>query len=46
MSTLHNSPDPEGLAIAREIQKKMHTAEIILGASRAVCDHRPTPTWT
>ena len=41
MGTLHNVPDPEGLAIAREIQKKVHPTEIILGGSRAVGDHRP-----
>ena len=35
------SPDPEGLAIAREIQKMVHPAEVILGGSRAVGDHRP-----
>ena len=40
MSTLHNSPDPEGLATAREIQKRVHPAEIILGGSRAAGDHR------
>ena len=41
MSTLHNFPDPEGLAIAREIQKRVCPAEAILGGSRAVGDHRP-----
>ena len=41
MSTLQNVPDPEGLAIAQEIQKKLHPAEIILGGSRAVGEHRP-----
>ena len=41
MSTHHNSPDPEGLATAREIQKRVHPAEIILNGSRAVGDHRP-----
>ena len=37
-----NAPDSEGLAIAREIQKKVHPSEIILGGSRAVGDHRAT----
>ena len=41
MGTLHNAPDPEGLATAREIQKKLHPSEIILGGSRAVGDHCP-----
>ena len=41
MGTLHHAPDPVGLAIAREIQKKVRPAEIILGRSRAVGDHRP-----
>ena len=41
MGTLHNAPDPEGLAIAREIQNKVRPAEIILGGSRAVGDHSP-----
>ena len=40
MSTPHNSLDPEGLAIAREIQKRVRPAEVILGGSRAVGDHR------
>ena len=41
MSTPYNVPDPEGLAIAREIQRKVRPAEIILGGSRASGDHRP-----
>ena len=41
MSTPRNSPDPEGLAIAREIQRKVYQVEIILGGSRAVSEHRP-----
>ena len=41
MSTLQNVPDPEGLAIAREIQNKARPTEIILGGSRAVGEHRP-----
>lgn len=41
MNTPRNAPDPIGLAIAREIQKKVHPAEIMLGGSRAAGDHRP-----
>ena len=41
MKAHYNSPDPEGLAIAREIQRKVHPAEVILGGSRAVGDHHP-----
>ena len=41
MSTPRNSPDPEGLAIAREIQQRVHPAEIILGGSRAAGHYRP-----
>ena len=41
MSTLHNSPDSKDLSIAREIQKRVHPAEVILGGSRAAGDHRP-----
>ncbi len=41
MNTPRNAPDPVGLAIAREIQQKVHPAEIILGGSRAVGEHRP-----
>ena len=36
-----NAPDPEGLAIAREIQQKVRPAEIILGGSRAAGEHSP-----
>ena len=41
MNDHRNAPDPEGLAIAREIHTKVRPAEIILGGSRAVGDHRP-----
>ena len=41
MNDHRNAPDPEGLAIAREIQTRVHPAEVILGGSRAVGDHRP-----
>ena len=41
MNTPHSSPDPEGLAIAREIQQRVRPAEIILSGSRAAGDHRP-----
>ena len=41
MSKPQNSPDPVGLAIAREIQERMRPAEIILSGSRAAGDHRP-----
>ena len=41
MNDHRNAPDPEGLAIAREIQQKVHPAEVILGGSRAVGEHRP-----
>ncbi len=41
MSTPHTSPDPEGLAIAREIQKTVRPTEIILNGSRAAGDHHP-----
>ena len=41
MTTPRNAPDPVGLAIAREIQEKVRPAEIILGGSRAVGEHRP-----
>ena len=41
MNAHRNAPDPEGLAIAREIQRKVHPTEIILGGSRAVGDQRP-----
>ena len=39
MTTPRNAPDPEGLAIAREIQQLVRPAEIILGGSRAVGEH-------
>ena len=39
MNDHHNAPDLEGLAIAREIQRKVHPSEIILGRSRAVGEH-------
>ena len=41
MSTLHNSPDPEGLAIAQEIQERLRPAEVILFGSRADGSHSP-----
>ena len=41
MNAHRNAPDPEGLAIAREIQNKVRPAEIILGGSRAVGEHSP-----
>ena len=41
MRARHNSPDPVGLAIAREIQERVRPAEIILSGSRSVGDHRP-----
>ena len=41
MTTPSSAPDPVGLAIGREIQLKVHPAEIILCGSRAVGDHRP-----
>ena len=41
MTTPHNAPAPEGLAIAREIQRKVRPTEIILGGSRAIGEHRP-----
>ena len=41
MTTPRNPPDPEGLAVAQEIQRKVRPAEIILGGSRAAGDHRP-----
>ena len=41
MNDHYNVPDSEGLAIAREIQRKVQPSEIILGGSRAVGDHRP-----
>ena len=41
MSTPHNSPDPEGLAIAREIQERVNLAEVILFGSLADGSHSP-----
>ena len=41
MNNPRNAPDPMGLAIAQEIQNKVHPAEIMLGGSRAAGDHRP-----
>ena len=40
MNTPCSAPDPAGLTIAREIQQKVHPAEIILAGSRAAGDHR------
>ena len=36
-----NAPDPLGLAIARDMQQRLHPAEVILQGSRAAGDHRP-----
>ena len=41
MNTPQSSPDPVGLGIAREIQERVRSAEIILNGSRAAGDHRP-----
>ena len=41
MNAHRNTPDSVGLAIASEIQQKVRPAEIILGGSRAVGEHRP-----
>lgn len=41
MNMSRSTPDPVGLAIGREIQQKIHPAEIILAGSRAIGDHRP-----
>ena len=41
MSLGYNTPDPLGLAIAREMQERLKPAEIILQGSRAAGDHRP-----
>ena len=41
MSTPRNSPDPEGLAIAREIQDRLQQVEVILFGSRADGSHSP-----
>ena len=41
MSTPHSTPDPVGLAIAREIQDRLRPAEVILFGSRADGSHSP-----
>ena len=41
MSLRRNAPDSQALAIAREMQKKLQPAEVILLGSRAAGDHRP-----
>ena len=41
MRLQRNAPDPEGLAIAREMQQRLHPAEVILQGSRAASEHRP-----
>ena len=41
MTAPSHAPDPEGLAIARDIQKKVRPSETILLGSRAVGEHRP-----
>ena len=40
MSPRRNTPDPEALAIARDMQERLQPAEIILLGSRAVGEHR------
>ena len=40
MSPGRNGPDPEALAIAREMQERLQPAEVILLGSRAAGDHR------
>ena len=40
MNMFRSAPDPVGLTIGREIQQKVHPAEIILCGSRAIGDHR------
>ena len=35
------TPDPAGLAAAREMQERLRPAELILLDSRAAGDHRP-----
>ena len=42
MSLRRNAPDSQALAIAREMQKKLQPAEVILLGSRAAGDHRPS----
>lgn len=41
MSLRHPNPDPEALAISREMQGRLQPAEVILLGSRAAGDHRP-----
>ena len=41
MTAHRTAPDPEGLAIARDIQKQVRPSESILLGSRAVGEHRP-----
>ena len=41
MGTQRKAPDPQALAIAREMQERLHPAEVILLGSRAAGDHRP-----
>ena len=41
MSLRRNAPDSQALAIAREMQKQLQPAEVILLGSRAAGDHRP-----
>ena len=40
MSPRRNTPDPEALAIARDMQERLQPAEVILLGSRAVGEHR------
>ena len=40
MRPRRNAPDPEALAIAREMQERLQPAEVILLGSRAAGDHR------
>ena len=40
LSPRRNATDPEGLAMAREMQERLQPAKVILLASRAVGDHR------
>ena len=40
LSPRRNATDPEGLAIAREMQERLQPAKVILLGSRAVGDHR------
>ena len=41
MNINRNIPDPEGLAIARDMQERLKPAQVILQGSRATGDHRP-----